>query len=110
MALLVSTPQLAVPFDMGLDGLVATVEQDSPQDRLQNAVAVLRYERGQRTALPDFGLPDQALRENGASFNEIVAAVRTWEPDVTVELISQAFDQETQTMEVGMSTPGDANG
>jgi hypothetical protein len=105
MADVVTNPQLAVPFSIGPNGAPDIVEQDSDSDIYQNAIAVLYYEIGERTAIPDYGIPDQALRENGANWNELAAAIRKWEPNATPELISRAIEDATSTLEISLTAP-----
>lgn len=116
MADLVNTPQLKFPMQMTASGRVMLVEQDSFEDRVQNAIICLRYERGQRTAIPEFGLPDQAMRQGGADLSEIVSAVLQWEPDIDPAVIERILSSTgtTQTITIEMVSPAvfgeDTNG
>lgn len=107
MAHLVNTPQLKFPMQMTANGTVLLVEQDSFEDRVQNALICLRYARGQRTQLPEFGLPDQAMRQGGANLNEIVSSVLQWEPDVDPKIIEAIIRDGglEQTITVEMVSP-----
>lgn len=107
MAHLVNTPQLKFPMQITDNGVVLVVEQDSFEDRVQNAVICLRYQKGQRTMLPEFGLPDQAFRQGGANMNDIVSSILQWEPDVDPVVVGQAMDSvlAEQTVTIEMVSP-----
>lgn len=78
-----NVPHLSLPIRVE-NGALAAVEQDSP-DHLQDRVyAVLAYRPGQRLDRPDFGLPQQAMRQGGASLEEIRQTVERFEPDAVV--------------------------
>src|SRR4051794_13340525 len=79
MADLVMTPYFQIPFKI-TRGRIGVVEQDTDDEVVQTATTVLRYERGQRIALPEYGISDQALRMGGADTREIEQAVAAWEP------------------------------
>lgn len=95
----VDNPQFAVPFNMG-----AEVDQDSDQMLYQGALTVVRYEKGERSALPDFGISDPALRERGADTRALVADIHRWEPDVDVEAVARAIESGVQVVEVDITT------
>lgn len=88
------TPQYSLPFRLGPDGMPVCHEQDSEDDIVQNAVVALRYRQGQRSAMPKYGLPDQALRMGGADMGAIAAAVTEWEPDADIEVIRTALEDD----------------
>ena len=72
-------PHLAYP--LRFTGGTATLnEQDSPADVTDCIAAILTCPLGHRTEQPDFGITEQALRENGADLTEINAAIARWEP------------------------------
>jgi hypothetical protein len=62
---------------------------------------VNRVEVGSRQEEPDFGVTDQAFRQNGADLEELEAVAGTWEPRASL-LNEVAWDQlvETVTTEV----------
>ena len=92
MSHLLNTPQFKYPFHV-MNGSIHCVEQDSPDDHLQNAVTVMRYRKGDRSALPEFGIPDPTFRMGGIHPEEIEQAVRTWEPDVDIQTVRNILDQ-----------------
>lgn len=102
MADLVNTPQFKFPLQV-VNGSVAVVEQDSEEDHFQNAIVAMLYLRGQRTELPEFGVPEQAFKRNGADRNEIIAAVRQWEPEVQVEVIDSIIKEGVNTVTVELT-------
>lgn len=87
------SPQFAIPFRV-TNGEVACVEQDAPEDILQNAVVVIRYRKGDRSALLDFGISRPEFREGGADLDDIIAAVKQWEPEVDVHIVREALDDQ----------------
>lgn len=86
------TPQFSLPFRMQ-GSSVACHEQDSPEDVLQGAVTVLRYRQGERSAKPEFGIPDPVLLEGGISLAEITSAVARYEPEVDLSIVRQVIDE-----------------
>lgn len=74
MATVVRSPHFSLPLRF-LRGGCPVLEQDSTEEIQQCGEIALRYERGQRTGLPDFGVPDQAMLQGGANLVEITAAV-----------------------------------
>ena len=85
MADLVTNPHFALPFRFGKGGCLV-VEDNSPEEIEQCAEIALRYERGQRTGMPTFGLPDQALLQGGANFSQIVSAVTEHDDRIEAEV------------------------
>lgn len=85
MAALLRNPHFAMPMRMDR-GHVAVVEQGSYYETYNSVLTLLRYEIGQRAAEPNYGIPDQALRENGADITRIVAAIMEWVPEAEVTL------------------------
>ena len=70
----------------------ATVEQDTPDDIAMACAGVLSYTLGSRPERPDFGVPDQAFRENGPSPIEIRATLQAWEPRALTTAEISDFD------------------
>lgn len=85
------TPQIQYPFRIQ-GGEVSCIEQDSSDDIFQNAITVMRYREGERSNLPEFGIPDPVFAQNGISGDTIATAVRRWEPDATVEEIDSVIN------------------
>ena len=76
-------PHLSLPVRVE-NGQAAVVEQDGPDHLTDRVYAVLAYRPGQRLDRPDFGLPQQAMRQGGADRDEIRQTVERFEPDAVV--------------------------
>jgi phage baseplate assembly protein W len=75
-------PHFAVPFRV-LGSSVAVVEQDSDEELLQSVATLLRTPVGSRDELPEYGIPDLPFRNDAGEIEqEILAAIREWEPRV----------------------------
>lgn len=70
-----------------VNGVIAEHEQGSEKDVTQNAVTVMRYEPGQREAIPRFGIPDQSFTMGRVDTRSIANIVRRFEPDVEIEMV-----------------------
>lgn len=101
MANLVNTPQLAFPFNI-VNGEAAVVEQDSGEDSYQNALIIMRYRVEQRTGLPEFGITDQSLREDGTDEAEIIGSITTWEPDIDIDMAKQIISDGIEQVEINI--------
>lgn len=98
-----ATPRLKYPFKWGYNGHAQTVEQDSDEDILQRAFAILNTKLGSRLEVPNYGLRSQVLKENGPSLNEIEAALHEWEPKALVQLSDQKLeDLKSKLVNVGI--------
>lgn len=106
MADVVDNPHFAIPMTFGR-GHVAVHEQDSEPEILQTATVSLRYELGQRTMLPEYGLSDQALLMNGPNEPEVRAAIHTWDDRVETEIETTVMEEVVHTVAV---TIGAENG
>lgn len=98
-------PRLRFPLSFKY-GRLELVEQDSLAEIAQCVEIILRTPRGHRLDLPDFGVPDQAFRENGADLVALRAAVEQYEPRAAVALehdglIEQLVDHVTVTTSTG---------
>jgi hypothetical protein len=72
-------PRLKMPLRY-VGGRAELVEQDSDDEVAQCAEAIVRTPIGHRLDLPDFGIDDQAFRENGADLPGIGGAIERYEP------------------------------
>jgi predicted component of type VI protein secretion system len=104
----VLTPHFTIPMQMSGDR-VAVVEEDSEDEVMQGAAMVPRYIKGQRTALPDFGINDQTHRMGGPDLAGIRSAINTWEPRAQAVLSSQQVDDAVYeaTIELSKKTAGE---
>jgi phage baseplate assembly protein W len=99
-----NTPQFAFPFRL-VRGEIEEIEQDTEEEIIQNAEIVIRYPKGYRSAMPEFGLFLQELRQGGADLNQIASSVRTWEPAATIEVVRQALTADgLDTIEITLGT------
>lgn len=90
---------LRLPLALGVNGGLATVEEDSLDELAQNAGVILRTRVGERLATPDLGTIDPVFDglEPAAAF-EVVAV---WEPRASLDLVEQLLDEtgtETTTV------------
>jgi len=85
--------QMPLSFATGPDGpRMQVVEQDSDEELTQCVETILRYPLGFRQELPEFGITDPVMRENGADVQEMVRAVTEWEPRVSA-IASQELEE-----------------
>jgi phage baseplate assembly protein W len=93
-------PKLAFPFARG-----AYREQDSDEEIIDCVEVLLSTNRGERIEVPDYGLPDQAFREGGASQEQIVATINEWEDraDISVERTGSELDALIDRLRVTVS-------
>lgn len=61
-------PHFAWPYQLG-----ATVEQDTPADRLASAAVITCTPRGHRDDLPDFGISDPTFRQGAIDLEQLAA-------------------------------------
>lgn len=95
-------PHLASP--LRIDGTAAAViEQDSDEDLLQCVATLLRTPVGSRDELPEYGVPDLAFRtDTGELQEEILAAIRQWEPR-TAPMSDAQIDDLVAKVEVALA-------
>lgn len=84
------TPHFDRPFR--IDRAVATVDQDSDEELLNCAWAILSTEVGERDELPEFGVEDFPFRSTDEVQTDISGAIREWEPRLEAE--SDAFIED----------------
>lgn len=79
-------PHFALPLRLA-GGTFATVEQDTVDDVAACVEAIVRYPRGHRTDVPEFGIDDPVFALDGADPEDLLDDVREWEPraDLLVE-------------------------
>ena len=76
-----SYPVRLVPGPMGAGVVFATVEQDSDEHLTDRLHVVGRTPIGAHVDDPEFGVPDDVLRTNGADLTALRAALSESEPD-----------------------------
>lgn len=93
-------PHFSLPLRL-VAGQAVVVEQDSAEEVSDCVQAVLRYRRGYRLELPEFGLPDQAFLEGGPRASDVTDAVRRWAPRANALTTAQLDDLvATVTVEI----------
>jgi phage baseplate assembly protein W len=97
-------PHFDIPFRWGPNGHAVTVEQDSADDVRNCVMTILRTDVGLRDDLPEFGIIQQFLRENGVSPAVILSALRRWEP--RAELALEADEIVNMIQNVTVTTAG----
>jgi phage baseplate assembly protein W len=96
-------PHFDRPFRVGRS--VATVEQDSDEELLNCAWAILSTEVGTRDELPEFGVEELPFRSPDFVRASTTEAVREWEP--RLEATSEAEIEELiMNVEVEVSDAG----
>jgi hypothetical protein len=71
-------PHFDLPFRFA-GGAAVVNEQDSPDEIVCCVEAILRYRQGQRTDLPEFGIPDVTFTEGEVDEEELREIVGEWE-------------------------------
>lgn len=108
MADLLISPQISLPFRV-VKGVVAEHEQDSEQDVTQNAVVIMRYEQGQRSALPRFGIPDLTLSKAPINLRSLTTTIQRQEPGADVEMVQRIVSSGELDIEVDLGRIGGDN-
>jgi hypothetical protein len=101
-------PHFALPFRFDA-GAAAVVEQDTTDEIMTCALAVLLCPVGARMELPAFGIPDPTFSEANVDAGVIAAALTTWEPRAqqVVESNPDALDDLVAHVTVRLNTPSD---
>lgn len=77
-------PHLKVPFQIA--GRAAlTVAEDSIEEVIQNVSVIVSTRRGERLAVPDFGISDPVF-EDEVDIAEMQAAIEQWEERALVRI------------------------
>lgn len=87
----VTNPHFQVPF-VFREGSALCVEQNSDADIMQCANAIARTPRGYRLELPEFGVQNPILEENGPSLQELHHALDLFEPRARYLLSKKQFE------------------
>ncbi len=78
---LIENPKLAFPFRLDSTGRGARVHEQGSDNEIMDTVQVLlSTELGERIGVPAYGIAAQDFRENGASIEELLDAIRTGTP------------------------------
>lgn len=84
------TPHFAHPFRIGQS--VAVVDQDTDEEILGCVWAICSTEVESRDEVPEFGVEDLAFRSEAEVTQEVVEAVREWEPRVDTDATTEIED------------------
>jgi hypothetical protein len=88
---------LSYPFRVGPGGVIATVEQDTPQADGELIEVLIRTRLGERPLAAGFGISDPQY--SAVEPTEITAGITAYGPDVTINGIT-AIQTDTQTVSV----------
>lgn len=86
-------PKLAFPFSRG-----SYREQDSDEEITDCVEVLLSTQQGERIEVPEYGLPDQAFKQGGASREAIVATINEWEDRAAVSVERTASDADLDNL------------
>lgn len=84
------TPHFDRPFRVGRS--VATVDQDSDEELVNCAWAILSTEVGTRDELPEFGVEELPFRSAEAVQVDVNGAIRDWEPRLQADSDAEIED------------------
>ena len=97
----VITPKLSFPFQFSATGRRALVVEQNSDEEIEACLEVLLLTvQGTREEVPEYGVPDQTFRMNGVSREQVLAAIRTWEPRADVQFNSQEIDHLVHRVQV----------
>lgn len=101
------TAHLRLPLELAADGTFVTVAQGSDEELVQSVRILLGTRPGERVAVSGYGIPDPTFRTVHRP-DEIVDAVRVWEPRATAEVVVRAASEGpwADVLEVGIAPPG----
>lgn len=98
---------LSHPFRLGADGAVVTVEQGSDQAVAQEIGALIATIRGERQAVPAFGISDPVF--SSVDLAEVTAGLALFGPLVDVTGLDVTYpDSTTERVVVSWQTPQEA--
>ena len=91
-------PHFDLPFRFSTaNNAVQVVEQDDNKDVLNCVHAVVRYPRGFRIELDEFGV-DELLFQTNPNPQGLVSQISDWEPRATLTLVDQVWDLAEKTL------------
>jgi phage baseplate assembly protein W len=96
-------PHFRIPFSIGVDGTVETVQQGTSDEIIQNVAMIVGTRPGTRFMLPQFGIIDPTFR--GIDQIGLKNAVAKYEPRATVNVIVTPDNEEVVTVQVAGGTP-----
>lgn len=98
---MIEIPHFKFPFQLASDGVRAqAVEQDSDDEILDCVVVLLSTTQGERIEIPEYGVRDQAFRQNGVDTAHILAQIRRYEERANINLDPDAIQDLVQRVSV----------
>ena len=101
----VAVPHLMFPPQIGGDGHLSAVEQDSVEDIMACVFVALKTPLGTRLYVPNFGVNDYTFNQAPLSIPRALAEVQQSEPRAIVNLEEQVVDLVVE-MTAGVSNVG----
>ena len=92
-------PKLDLPFRLSTDGTFAAVEQDTPQDILNCAQAIIASPLGFHEWEPGLGITPLEFQQAGPDPGILMAEVERWEPRASL-----LADTDYQQLAEGQAT------
>jgi phage baseplate assembly protein W len=100
----VGTPHLSNNFKMDEYGQLMTNPQDSYEEISESVAMLLGTVRGQRTAVPNYGIDDLPLHQIDVRI--LQAAIEGWEPRARADINVTYDDNNNASVQVGINTGG----
>ena len=98
-------PHLMYPPQVGGDGHLSTVEQDSEQDILGCVTIACMTPLGTRLYVPTFGISDYTFDQAPVPVEQLMQEIQTSEPRATGDVTVQVQDL-VETVVAGVSNVG----
>lgn len=99
----IENPHIAFPFRLDANGkTLVKREQGSDEEVEDKVIVLLSTPIGSREEVPMYGIVDPVLRQNGASLQDIGAAISMWEPRANYSLrqVGEILSDLTQHIEI----------
>lgn len=95
---------LALPVSVGPNGALAALTQGAPEEIAQSVGLLLDTRPGERTAVPDYGLPDSL--GTGLRPDQVVDVVTAWEERAIDSRVEGLLERIVQAATVHSKTTG----
>lgn len=93
-----SPPHFAVPFRLGLNGVVATNEQGTVDEIRANVTTILTFPLGSFDPDLDFGLPPILFETIPVNTQIITSAVQAYEPRAEDQDVEESLQTDPLTL------------
>lgn len=97
-----ATPHLKIPFQVGTDHAVMTVEQDTIDEIAQCVSVLLLTTVGERLEVPDYGIPDITFNTT-LPLATIRTAIERWEPRATAMVTDEVDSLDELLRHIGVT-------